>query len=65
MAILVGSLAIALAGVRWWTAKQALEQDLRFEDAADPAVMELGLHRDGILTTGPDSGAAQVFPELN
>jgi hypothetical protein len=29
------------------------QEDLRFEEAAEPAVLELGLHRDGVMPTGP------------
>jgi CubicO group peptidase (beta-lactamase class C family) len=53
---------LALFGVaavcgRWGTAAlgRSEEEDLQFEEAPAPAVQELGLHRDGVMPTGPTS----------
>jgi para-nitrobenzyl esterase len=32
------------------------EEELRFEEEAAPAVLELGLHRDGVMPMGPADG---------
>ena len=32
------------------------EEELRFEEEATPAVLELGLHRDGVMPIGPPAG---------
>jgi hypothetical protein len=32
------------------------DEELRFEEEATPAVMELGLHRDGVRPLGPPAG---------
>jgi cation transport ATPase len=50
-------LAVAAAGVRWGTAARARldERELQFEEVPAPAVLGLGLHRDGVLTVGPEA----------
>ena len=46
--------AAAAIGGRLVTAVMATwdEEELRFEEEATPAVMELGLHRDGVMPIG-------------
>jgi hypothetical protein len=39
--------------VRW---AREDEEALRFEEEATPAVLELGLHRDGVTPLGPAAG---------
>ena len=48
-------LGIAAVLVRWRTAAQATsdQAELVFEDAPSPAILDLGLHRDGALTIEP------------
>jgi len=48
-------LGIAAVLLRWRTAAQANSEqaELRFEDAPSPAIIGLGLHRDGALTIEP------------
>ena len=55
MVVLFG---LAACGVRWGTAALARldVDDLRFEEAPPPAVLELGLHRDGVMPVGPPEG---------
>jgi CubicO group peptidase (beta-lactamase class C family) len=50
-------LAVAAAGVRWGTAARARldERELQFEEVPSPAVLGLGLYRDGVLTVGPEA----------
>jgi hypothetical protein len=50
-------LAVAAAGVRWGNAARARldEKELQFEEAPAPAVLGLGLHRDGVLTVGTEA----------
>ena len=50
MLVLFG--AAAICG-RW---AREDEEELRFEEEATPAVLELGLHRDGVTPLGPASG---------
>ena len=52
---MVALFALAACGVRWGTAALARldVDDLRFEEAPAPAVLELGLHRDGVMPIGP------------
>jgi CubicO group peptidase (beta-lactamase class C family) len=54
-AILAGLLALVLVCLRWRTAN-SMPEELEFEDKDEPAVQELGLHRDGVLPIEP-SGA--------
>jgi CubicO group peptidase (beta-lactamase class C family) len=55
MAAMLVLFGMAAAGTRWGTAALARleEQDLQFEEAPAPAVLELGLHRDGVMPIGP------------
>jgi hypothetical protein len=48
-------LAVVAAGVRWGTAALARSElmDLQYEEVPPPAVMGLGLIRDGVMTVGP------------
>jgi hypothetical protein len=52
---LVFFLVAITAGVRWKSHREAKseEGEVRFEDALDPAVQELGLNRDGSWELGP------------
>jgi len=56
MLALVGMAAVC---VRWGATRLDDEDELQFEEAPEPAVLELGLHRDGVMPTGPtaQSGA--------
>ena len=58
MAIMMALFLIAAVCVRLGTAALARgnEEELRFEEEAAPAVLELGLHRDGVMPTGPADG---------
>ena len=49
--ILVGILGAAAIAARWRTSAGAQEDDaaVQFEDETDPAVLPLGLHRDGVM----------------
>jgi len=51
--------ALALAGARWWSAWARSEDDeLELDEAPSPVVMELGLHRDGVIPIGePGQGS--------
>jgi hypothetical protein len=55
MVTMVALFAVAALCGRWGTAALARleEQELQFEEAPPPAVLELGLHRDGVLPMGP------------
>jgi hypothetical protein len=48
-------LVVACVAVRWTTVALARgeEQELRFEEEESPAVLGLGLHRDGVMSIGP------------
>lgn len=48
-------MAVVWVAVRLTTMKLARreEQELRFEEEESPVVMELGLHRDGVMPVGP------------
>jgi hypothetical protein len=52
MLVLFGVAALC---VRWGAAALARldEDELQFEEAPAPAVLELGLHRDGVMPIGP------------
>ena len=52
---MVALFGLAACGVRWGTAALARldVEELRFEEAPSPAVLELGLHRDGVMPVGP------------
>src|SRR5260370_27577041 len=54
-ALMVALFGLAAFGVRWGTAAPArLDRvELRCEEAPPPAVLELGLHRDGVMPVGP------------
>ena len=54
MTVLLISLAVVAVGVRWGTAALARSETmtLQFEEAPPPAVMGLGLHRDGVMVVG-------------
>ncbi|HYW43478.1 MAG TPA: serine hydrolase domain-containing protein [Bryobacteraceae bacterium] len=56
-AAMLALFALAAAGGRWGTAALAKldedEEELQFEEAPAPAVLELGLHRDGVMPIGP------------
>ncbi len=55
---MVALFALAACGVRLGTAALARldSDDLRFEESSAPAVLELGLHRDGVMPIGPPAG---------
>lgn len=54
MAVMLALFGVAAVGVRLGAAALARgEVELRFEEEADPAVLELGLHRDGVMPVGP------------
>jgi hypothetical protein len=57
MTVLLVVLAVVAVGVRWGTAAMARSEPaaLQFEEAPPPAVMGLGLHRDGVMIVGPPS----------
>jgi len=54
MAAMLLLFGVAAAGVRWGTAALARseEDELQFEEAPAPTVLELGLHRDGVMPIG-------------
>jgi hypothetical protein len=53
-AVMLLPFAVAAFGFRLWTALTGFgEDELQFEEARDPAVLELGLHRDGVMPLGP------------
>jgi hypothetical protein len=58
MAWMVALCGAAAIGGRLGTAALARwdEEELRFEEEATPAVLELGLHRDGVMPLGPPAG---------
>jgi len=54
------ALMLALLAVAWVTVRRTAvtlargeEQELRFEEEQSPAVLGLGLHRDGVMPIGP------------
>jgi hypothetical protein len=55
MVLMLALLVVAWAALRWTT--RALwsqeEQELRFEEELSPAILELGLYRDGVMPIGP------------
>jgi uncharacterized membrane protein len=55
MALMLALMAVVWIAVRLTTMKLARreEQDPRFEEEIIPVVMELGLHRDGVMPVGP------------
>jgi hypothetical protein len=55
MAAMLALFAVAAVCVRLGTAALASsdEEELQFEETSTPAVLELGLHRDGVLPMGP------------
>jgi hypothetical protein len=57
MTVLLVVLAVVAAGVRWGMAAMARSEPtpLQFEEVPPPAVMGLGLHRDGVMIVGPPS----------
>ncbi len=54
-ALMLALLVVACVAVRWTTVALARgeEQELRFEEEESPAVLGLGLHRDGVMSIGP------------
>jgi hypothetical protein len=48
----LAALGIAAAAARWRAGRLAKSEEskLRFEEEETPAVLELGLHRDGVVT---------------
>jgi hypothetical protein len=53
-ALMLLPFALAAPAFRWWISwTGSNEDDLQFEEARDPAVLELGLHRDGVMPLGP------------
>jgi hypothetical protein len=58
MAMMMALFFVAAVAVRLGTAALARgnEEELRFEEEAAPAVLELGLHRDGVMPMGPADG---------
>ena len=55
-AVVVGVLLALAACARWsaWRLAKSPEGELKFEEAAEPAVFVLDLHRDGVTVPGPD-----------
>jgi hypothetical protein len=55
MAVMLAVLVVAWGAVRRTTVALARreEQEPRFEEQQSPVVMELGLHRDGVMPVGP------------
>jgi hypothetical protein len=55
MAAMLALAGMAAVCVRLGTAALARleEEELQFEEAPVPAVLELGLHRDGVMPMGP------------
>jgi hypothetical protein len=54
MATMLALFGLAAVGIRLGTAALAdFEEELQFEEAPSPAVLELGLHRDGVMPLGP------------
>jgi CubicO group peptidase (beta-lactamase class C family) len=55
MLVLLALLVVVWIAVRWTTMALARqeEQELRFEEEEPPAVLGLGLHRDGVMSIGP------------
>jgi CubicO group peptidase (beta-lactamase class C family) len=60
-AAMVGVLAVLAIGARWSAARLAKSEEgaLKFEDAMEPAIFALDLHRDGVtpIALPPGSGA--------
>jgi hypothetical protein len=58
-AAIVGVLAALAICLRWSTARLAKSPEgaLQFEDALDPAIFALDLHRDGVTTIATRSGS--------
>ena len=58
MAMMMALFFVVAVCVRLGTAALARgnEEELRFEEEAAPAVLELGLHRDGVMPMGPEDG---------
>lgn len=54
-ATMLALFGLAAIGVRLGTAalRSFEEEELQFEEAPVPAVLELGLHRDGVMPMGP------------
>jgi hypothetical protein len=54
MALMLALMAVVWVAIRLTTMKLARreEQELRFEEEVIPVVMELGLHRDGVMPVG-------------
>ena len=53
VAAMVALFGVAAVCGRW---VRPDEEELRFEEEATPAVLELGLHRDGVMPIGPPAG---------
>jgi hypothetical protein len=55
MATMLALFGLAAVGIRLGTAALASfeDEELKFEEAPVPAVLELGLHRDGVMPMGP------------
>jgi CubicO group peptidase (beta-lactamase class C family) len=53
MVVMLALLVVVWLAVRWTTMARQEEQELRFEEEEPPAVLELGLHRDGVMPIGP------------
>jgi len=51
-ATMLALLGLLVVCVRWGASKLE-DEELQFEEAPDPAVLELGLHRDGVMPIGP------------
>ena len=55
MVAMLALLGVVATGARWSMALLARldDRDLQFEEVPTPAVFELGLQRDGVITVGP------------
>ncbi len=53
-AVMLVAFALAACAVRLWTRfVNSGPESLHFEESRDPSVLELGLHRDGVMPLGP------------
>lgn len=61
-AVLIGTLTLIFALLRWrtWRESHAAWSALQFEDPREPAVMSLGLGRDGVMITGQRDGSGGI-----
>jgi CubicO group peptidase (beta-lactamase class C family) len=62
-AAMIAILATAAVAARWRTSLRAAgDEALQFEDEPEPAIFQLGLHRDGVLIAGPSTSLPASRP---